>query len=552
MLHIEKGMVYPNFGDSRVRSDPKLTAKGLMTLGEGFLRTCEAYPDAQALNIGDDWLSYGELYTTACQWAATLQAAAKGRPLRRIGIFGHRSECVYIGIVTSILLGATYVPLNTSFPMARSSAMAKAAKLDAIIADSNALQQLMHMDASALPPLILAPRSHHQEFTQGKIKFLSRHDVLDGRTFKLRVASLDSEAYILFTSGSTGKPKGVPISHRNVAHFLKHNLNRYRLDTTDRLSQTFDHTFDLSVFDIFMAWWSGACVCVMTKLDSLAPGQFIESKAITIWFSVPSTVRLMQQGRQITRGGFPGLRLSLFCGEALGRSQVEAWAEAAPNSVIENIYGPTELTIACSAYRWNKRSNDPQYFNDLVPIGRLYPDMNSLIVDEHDHCVQQGAIGELCVDGPQRFQGYINAPELNTTAFLQDAGGKTYYRTGDLVFINEDGDLVYVGRKDQQVKIGGFRVELGEIEGELRRMPGVIEAAVVLSKVVDQDSERQELTAYVMGHHLTKSLVHAALKDFLPPYMLPQRIVNVLSFPLNGNGKIDRRLLAEGNLQGKS
>jgi non-ribosomal peptide synthetase component F len=159
----------------------------------------------------------------------------------------------------------------------------------------------------------------------------------------------NSIACLLFTSGSTGQSKGVMVSHANVLHYVEYVTQRYAFTSNDRVSQTFDLTFDLSVHDMFVAWYNGACVCCPTQKQSIKPAAFINDARLTVWFSVPSTAVFMRRLGVLKPGMYPRLRLSLFCGEALPVEIVRQWALAAPNSAIENLDGPTELTIACTA-----------------------------------------------------------------------------------------------------------------------------------------------------------------------------------------------------------
>ena len=188
-------------------------------------------------------------------------------------------------------------------------------------------------------------------------------------------------AYLLFTSGSSGRPKGVPVTHRNIRSFLDTNLARYRFTPQDRLSQTFDQTFDLSMFDLFMAWESGASVCVVQPIELLAPARAVERLGISVWFSVPSVANRLLDQAALLPGSLPGLRWSLFCGEALPRATAEAWQAAAPGSVLENLYGPTELTVACAVYRWDDGHSPAQCVNGVVPIGRIYPGLAFRVLD---------------------------------------------------------------------------------------------------------------------------------------------------------------------------
>ena len=181
-----------------------------------------------------------------------------------------------------------------------------------------------------------------------KHQIIGAAELADAAEWKPRNIDVNSIAYLLFTSGSTGQPKGVMVTHANVVHYVDHVTKRYGIENTDRLSQTFDLTFDLSAHDLFVTWARGACLCVPTQKQMIKPGAFINEARLTAWFSVPSTAIFMRRLGELKAGSYPRLRLSLFCGEALPVEVVRDWSSAAPNSVIENIYGPTELTIGCT------------------------------------------------------------------------------------------------------------------------------------------------------------------------------------------------------------
>jgi amino acid adenylation domain-containing protein len=355
----------------------------------------------------------------------------------------------------------------------------------------------------------------------------------------------EQAAYLLFTSGSTGTPKGVAVTHRNVIHFIDCMAARYGIREDDRLSQMFELTFDLSVFDLFMAWEAGACVCAPSEHQRLLPARYVMDSEITVWFSVPSTAVLMSRLRMLNPGQYPALRLSLFCGEALPVELVQCWAEAAPNSRIENLYGPTELTIACTLYHWDPETSPADCELGLVPIGWPSPGMTALVVDESLREVPPGATGELIMTGPQLTLGYWHDPEKTRAAFVTPPGQtEVFYRTGDRVRRpSGSGPLVYLGRMDNQIKIQGSRVELGEIEAVLREEADC-DIAIALGWPMTA-SGADGVVAFLPADTIDADRVLARVKGRLPSYMIPREIRWIEEFPLNANGKVDRKALAQ-------
>lgn len=509
-------------------------------LHSGFLRHTALSPQGIALVIGARSYTYAELFETAARWAARLREAGKGH-VARVGVFAYRNETSYVGVLASLFAGAAFVPLNRKFPIERTRSMIAQANLDVLIVDAESLPQVHEVTRGLrrCPLLVLPTVAHSSHVHRFEGQVVDKFALALPTTTPPARATPEQLAYLLFTSGSTGVPSGVPVTHGNVRAFLDVNTRRYRLGPTDRLTQCFDQTFDLSVFDLFMAWDNGAAVCAMQPIEMLAPFNFLRNNGISVWFSVPSAAALLMKRGALVAGQMPDLRWSLFCGEGLPRSVAEAWQRAAPNSTLENLYGPTELTIACAAYRWDPQRSPSACVNELVPIGELYPGLASMIVDASLKPVAEGESGELCVAGPQTSPGYWNDAEKTAARFFQRAGAmgepQWFHRTGDLV-ARRSGQLVYLGRCGTQIKIGGHRIELGEVEGSLRKH-GAVEAIAV---PMPSEEHPDHIVAVVAGTPSVPKL-QMGLRQQLPNYMLPREIHTIREVPLNANGKADRK-----------
>jgi amino acid adenylation domain-containing protein len=372
---------------------------------------------------------------------------------------------------------------------------------------------------------------------------LGARDLAPASDCSLEPVSPDAIAYLLFTSGSTGAPKGVMVSHRNIVHFVSTMVARYGITPDDRFSQMFDHTFDLSVFDMFVAWHTGACVCCPSERVLMNPDTFIRDSRLTIWFSVPSVGVLMKRFGVLKEGCYQSLRWSLFCGEPLPTDVARTWARSAPASVLENLYGPTELTVACLTYRWDPARSPSECRLGIVPIGRPLDGMEAIVVDERLHEVPPGTAGELVMTGPQLTPGYWSNPEATERAYLVPPGKDTaFYRTGDRVFRPVgDGPLTYVGRVDHQIKVSGYRVELGEVEATLRQEPGV-ETAVALGWPITATGAAG-IVAFVTGSNVDPAAIRSNVRGKLQRYAVPHTIRLLSALPHTANGKVDRQAL---------
>ena len=509
--------------------------------------------DRPALFVGGCGYSYTKLGLAV---VAVADALDKSGAAQRVGVLARRGLAAFAGLLGVLASGRSYVPINPKFPAERNRTVIRLAGLDTVI--GNAADLLAFASALGEPadaPRYLALLGSEQDKygdeyrAQGIVAITAEPGTSVAAAQRAANARLPTEAvaYVMFTSGTTGLPKGVAITHANVRHYVDTLLSRYAFNARDRFSQTFDLTFDLSVHDMFLCWASGACLCVLPDSALMAPAKFIRDQALTVWFSVPSTVGFMQRLGQLGDAVFPTLRYSLFCGEALPVESARAWQSAAPVSSIDNLYGPTEATIAFTSYRWRGTEQPTELRGGLVPIGEPLPGLEVAVLDAAHEPVADGEQGELYLGGPQLSPGYLDDPARTAQAFvsLQLAGKRAarWYRSGDLVCVGTGGQLHFLGRVDHQVKVLGHRVELGEIEQVVRAASGSSLVAALPWPL--NPAGASGICVFICGSHIDRAAVINACKAALPPYMVPGELHQLETLPLNANGKIDRNKLHE-------
>ena len=494
-------------------------------LGSAVAQTARAHSARPALWAKGELLTYGDLLERAGGLAQRLRQSDIG-PGDRVAILSERSTTAYVAILAVLFAGAAYVPLNVRFPAARNRRILESSGARALIC-SDLQEEAAGTLIGDLADLVV---------------LVSGRDTAEPEERFPCEEEAGKLAYVFFTSGTTGAPKGVPISHKNVFAYLRGIRTQTEVTFEDRVMQVVDLTFDLSVHDIFLAWTCGACLYSIPENGTLLCTRFIEEHEGTHWLSVPSAAALVKQAGLLTAGCMPSLKYSFFCGEALTGAVAESWATAAPNSEIINIYGPTEATVAFSACRYAPRQTQPPA---VVSLGEPFPEQHMGLFTEEGELVDDG-VGEICLSGSQVTEGYWNAPGITAERFFE-ADGRRWYRTGDLGRYVPGEGYAYLGRADRQVKIRGYRVELQEIENAVRKVTGC-DLAAVIPWPLEESGAALGCVAFIVGGSAVEAMDR--LGELLPDYMVPSGIEQLKEMPLNANGKIDHRALAQAMLPG--
>jgi D-alanine--poly(phosphoribitol) ligase subunit 1 len=354
-----------------------------------------------------------------------------------------------------------------------------------------------------------------------------------------------SPAYLMFTSGSTGFPKGVIISHLNLINFITWVRETFDITSEDKFTNINPVYFDNSVFDFFGAVFNGAALCPILTKEPRNLIKKINDLKPTIWFSVPSLFNYLLITKSLSETDFACFRLIFFGGEGFPKAKLKMLSDIINNGKTRliNVYGPTECTCICSAYEVT--DEDFEDMEGIPALGSIASNFGYLILDEDCH---QHSTGELCLMGPQVGLGYFNDKERTSESFVQNPLNNSYsqtlYKTGDMVSLKDDGKLYFIGRKDNQVKHMGNRIELEEIEAAINCIKGTLESCVVYKK---EAPGLGLLIAYVVSS-LPVSNILSAIQKVLPTYMIPRRIVLLDSLPRNKNGKIDRQELITKSL----
>ena len=481
-------------------------------------------PDNTAVETGEQQTSYKQLLDLSC----AIREQIVRSPVRSgpIVIADDPGAGACATIAAAQALGRAYVPVSAGHPATRIQQILDAVEPALIVQSDQTATRMAEVLPDRYPLLTMSHKLDNLSWARSPEPAVSR------------TSSIGSDiAYVMFTSGTTGRPKGVPVGTESLMAYLDVAIKRFGVQPGDRASQFFELTFDLSVHDIFVTLLGGGTLVVIPGEQRMLPARFLREKEISHWFSVPSAAESLHRVRALRPGIFPHLRQTLFCGEPLRWPVAEAWQTAAPNSSVINLYGPTEATIAISYYVVPERRSGSNDIYGIVPIGQVFEGQQGRILSRPEAGDRPNR-GELWLSGSQVISGYLDAGD-GSDAFAAGKDGVSWYRTGDAVERDSDGLLHFVGRTDHQLKISGYRIEPAEIEDAIHRAFPSCRSVVVRC----DRGKCLGLVAAIFceeGDGPAASIVQKACASSLPSYMVPAHVVEIASWPVNANGKIDR------------
>ena len=492
-----------------------------------FTESAQRFPDKPAICCDQDSITYGEAEAFTNGLARAITDAGVGRA-SFVPFFMKKSVRSVLSILSILKADCAYVPIDVNSPAQRMLSIIKATNAKVILVDDDSKARLEELLTPEERPVMIN---------------LSGFQAANTEPLTYKSLSIDI-AYVLFTSGSTGIPKGVMVPHKAVIDYIDVCVESFELSDQDVISNHSPFYFDVSMFDLYTAFKVGATLhLVYDELNAVIPllGRWLKEKEITTLFCVPSVLTLLLKSRRLKPDSFPKLKRVICAGEVLPPDILRAWMLLYPHVQFANMYGPTEITVTCSYHIFKE---PPAEGALSVPIGIARPNME-LLVRTEDGSISQtpGAKGELLVRGTSVAYGYLGDDVKTRNAFIQNPANSLFpdmvYRTGDLVEIDAEGEYIFLGRIDDQIKHMGYRIELGEIEASLVSLEQVEEGVVIYGK--DSDAEENEIAALVsLRSEMDPAEIKELLKERLPAYMVPGRVVlHSGEFPRTPSGKYD-------------
>jgi D-alanine--poly(phosphoribitol) ligase subunit 1 len=509
-------------------------SKYFYNLGMSFAEVATVNVQRPALIYSNHQYSYANLSS----WAESLAVMLQNKGCRCgdvIVICGNKHPLSYALMLAALRLGVTYINIDIFSPLDRNSSILEASGATLLFFDDERyeknIQDLAYRNNCEAIALVIDKLPSVSQLDRKMQQQLMQQ--VDGATI----------AYVMFTSGSTGVPKGVAVTHQNVLHLIAWGQQYFQIDNQDNFANLSPMYFDNSVFDFYIGLFSGAALSPVSRELLNSPYELVNhvnKMKCSIWFSVPSLLIYLMTMKAMTPKALPLLSKIIFGGEGYPKMELKKlYEQFSKQAILVNVYGPTECTCICSVYELS--DEDFKDMDGLPPLGKLNPNFDYRILDDKE---LDADTGELCLIGHNVAAGYFNDLERSAESFftLTETGRfmKRMYKTGDLV--RKEQELLYfIGRKDNQVKHMGYRIELEDIENALVKLPNINQAAVIYERT---NVAYGKLIGFVASRmDLDEKAMLAKLAILLPEYMIPSNIFVKAELPKNPNGKVDRQLL---------
>lgn len=490
--------------------------------------TAKRLPNKLALQDISGNITYQEYRSKSLAIAYKIVELNKGEMKKPVVVYLEKGKEVLVSFMGVAYSGCFYSPIDTEMPPSRVNKILEVLKPEIVITTNKLKTNFEKFN-------------FYGSYIIYEETICSEEDETAVKPYTEKIVDTDL-LYVLFTSGSTGVPKGVSICHRSVIDYIDWVTETFNITQKDTFGNQAPFYFDNSILDIYSCMKMGATLNIIPKKLFFQPVpllEYIKYNKINTIFWVPSALIVVSKLKAFRNVDLSDtLKRVLFCGEVMPNKQLNIWRKFLPNVTYANLYGPTEITDACTYYIVDREFSD----DEPLPIGIPMSNTDILVLNDEDKLVTDDEVGELCVRGTSLAMGYYNNPEKTRSAFVQNplnkAVPKIIYRTGDLVRYNEYREIIYISRKDFQIKHLGHRIELGEIETAISSLEEVTLNCCLY------DEKNQRIVLFVDAQ-VDRDYIKERIEKLVPEYMIPGKVIYLENMPINANGKIDRIKLKE-------
>ena len=490
--------------------------------------TAKRLPNKLALQDISGNITYQEYRSKSLAIAYKIVELNKGEMKKLVVVYLEKGKEVLVSFMGVAYSGCFYSPIDTEMPPSRVNKILEVLKPEIVITTNKLKTNFEKFN-------------FYGSYIIYEETICSEEDETAVKPYTEKIVDTDL-LYVLFTSGSTGVPKGVSICHRSVIDYIDWVTETFNITQKDTFGNQAPFYFDNSILDIYSCMKTGATLNIIPKKLFFQPVpllEYIKYNKINTIFWVPSALIVVSKLKAFRNVDLSDtLKRVLFCGEVMPNKQLNIWRKFLPNVTYANLYGPTEITDACTYYIVDREFSD----DEPLPIGIPMSNTDILVLNDEDKLVTDDEVGELCVRGTSLAMGYYNNPEKTRSAFVQNPLNKAVpeiiYRTGDLVRYNEYREIIYISRKDFQIKHLGHRIELGEIETAISSLEEVTLNCCLY------DEKNQRIVLFVDAQ-VDRDYIKERIEKLVPEYMIPGKVIYLENMPINANGKIDRIKLKE-------